>query len=109
MKSFIFALNATAVSAATFLGTTLDEIIFEPVHSQVTFDDDTWALTANYGSLELKKGEAKAYLLAVSFEIAGIDIPDTTALETYASIPDPDNAGMYETWTCKVNYTKPKY
>ena len=43
----------------------------------------------------------------MAFEIGGVDIADGTALETYVSIPDPDNVGMNETWTCEVNYEKP--
>ena len=52
MKSFIIALNAAAVSASvSFLGTNLDEIVFDPVHADTTFDNGTWSLTANWGSL----------------------------------------------------------
>ena len=40
MKSFILALNAAAVSASvTFLGTTLDEVIYDTVKAQKTWED----------------------------------------------------------------------
>ena len=68
MKSFILALNAAAVSASvTFLGTTLDEVIYDTVKAQETFKDAGWSLTANWGSAELRKGDKSAYVLAMAF------------------------------------------
>ena len=107
MKSFIIALNVAAVSAFSFLGVELDEVVYDSVHATTTFESNDWSLTANWGQLQLLKGGKSAYILTMAFEVGAVDMDDGTEIKTYASIADPDNPGMYETWTCEVEYEEP--
>ena len=110
MKSLILALNAAAVSGSvTFLGTELDEVVYDTVHAQKTYDDKGWSLTANWGSAELKKGDDSAFVLAVGYEIAldganDAAIADGANMRTWFSVADPANAGKYETWYCQAAF-----
>jgi len=94
MKSFVLALNAaSALAAVTFpagdKNVALDEVVYDTVYSQMTFDDNTYSLTANWGSAELKQGSANAYILAMGLEVGAVDLASGTAITTTVSIEDP--------------------
>jgi len=111
MKSFVLALNAAgALAAVTFPGpgempVALDEVVYDTVYSQETFDDGVYSLTANWGSAELKQGNANAYILAMGLEVGAVDLASGTSITTTVSVEDPHEPGNLETWTCTTTYT----
>ena len=107
-KSFIMALNAAAAFAAIDFNGVSVEPVYGSVRSTQTFSDDSFDLTFNWGSAELKSEGASAYILAAAFQVGGVDVADGTQISTTATIEDPAAPGTTESWTCTVNWTKPE-
>lgn len=108
MRSFVLAqFAAAAFAAAEFKGVSIDKLAYDTVHSEVTFKDKEYELTSNWGSVELITGQEKAHVLAVGFQVAGVDIPTGDDISVTASFEDNEEPGKIETFTCSVKYTKP--
>ena len=63
------------------------------------------SLTTNWTSAELIKGPEKGYVLAMAFQVGGVDLSGD--ITSYANIENPANVGNYETVKCKVTFVKP--
>ena len=61
--------------------------------------------TTNWTSAELVKGTTKGYVLAMAFQVGGVDLSGD--ITSYAHIENPTNVGNYETVKCKVTFVKP--
>ena len=51
------------------------------------------------------KGPEKGYVLAMAFQVGGVDLSGD--ITSYANIENPADVGRYETVKCKVTFVKP--
>ena len=57
-----------------------------------------------WGPAQVAKDGYNDLMLLISFEIYGATIPNNAYVMSYASFPDADNEGKFETVTCTVMY-----